>query len=181
MPVTLHTALEFTALLFSFALGGSVLLGAFRFGIGPVPSAAAARAVMLERVDPETAGTIVELGAGWGGLALQLAKRCPKAQVIAFEASLVPALFCRFRFSLSKADNVTVRHQDFMRCDLSSSQLLVCYLFRGGMQALERKLKQELPPGAQLISLTFALPNTPHTRVDYASDLYRSPVYEYRY
>jgi hypothetical protein len=58
--------------------------------------------------------------------------------------------------------------------------VVVCYLFRGGMQQLAPKLSAELKPGALVLSNTFALPGwTPEATV-VVDDLWKSPVYRYR-
>ena len=157
---------------------GSVLWAAVRLGIGPVPTSRAVRTVMLELVPADTTGTVYELGSGWGGLARALAKRCPRATVIGVEASWVPWAVSRLVQRLSPLPNLRLERGDFFVEPLHEADVLVCYLFRGGMQALSERVK--LKPGAVLVSSTFALPGREAADTVRAKDLYASPVYRYR-
>ncbi len=181
MPPELSLTLQLTALGLAFFAGLSVLVSAIRLGIGPVPSSRAAQPVILQLVGYDVTGTIFELGAGWGGLALALARHCPNAKVVAVEASLIPALFCRLRFRFSGCDNVSLKRENFFETQLTGAQVVVCYLFRGAMKKLEPKFEHELPAGGRVISFTFALPSRKPAQLRHASDLYRSPVYAYEY
>ena len=68
-----------------------------RVGISPMPTLGRARRAMLEQIPAEATGAIYELGCGWGTLAIPLARRHPKARVIAYEVSPVPWLVARLR------------------------------------------------------------------------------------
>jgi Methyltransferase small domain len=162
-------------------IAGSVLWSAIRLGIGPMPSSKATRDAILSLIERDCAGIIVELGAGWGGLALALAKHCPGASVVAIEASLFPALFCRLRFALSGQPNVAFKRADFYTVDLSRAETVVCYLFRGAMEKLEPKFSRELQAGARVISHTFSMYHRPYHKVVRASDLYASKIYLYTF
>ncbi|MBL8956851.1 MAG: class I SAM-dependent methyltransferase [Myxococcaceae bacterium] len=134
---------------------------------------------MLELVPGDTAGTVYELGSGWGGFARALARRCPNARVVGVEASLVPWAFAALLQRVRPAKNLRFVRGDFFAEPLHEADVLVCYLFTGAMQALATRVRPK--PGAVLISSTFALPgHTPETTVR-AKDLYASPVYRYRY
>lgn len=157
--------------------GASVLWSAMKLGIGPVPTSRPVRRAVVELVPP-TASTIYELGCGWGGLARALAKRCPSARVIAIEASFVPWAMTAAMQAVQRIPNLEVVRGDFWAHPLGEADVLVCYLYTGGMKELAERVR--LKPGAVLISATFALPGrTPDDTVR-ATDLYRSPVYVYR-
>ena len=49
-------------------------------GISPVPTTPRVARAMLALLPDDVGGTIYELGAGWGTLALALARRYPRAQ-----------------------------------------------------------------------------------------------------
>jgi len=156
----------------------SVLWSAVALGIGPVPTSRAVRAVMLELVPADATGTVYELGSGWGGLARALARRCAGAQVVAVEASLVPWAFSALVQRVSPLSNLRIVRGDFFEQPLGDADVLVCYLFTGGMQALAERVK--LKPGAVLVTSTFALPGRAADDTVRARDLYASPVYRYR-
>lgn len=155
----------------------SVLRSAVKLGIGPVPTSRPVRRAMCELVPP-TASTIYELGCGWGGLARALARRCPSARIIAIEASFVPWAMTAAMQAVQKIPNLEVVRGSFWSHPLGEADVLVCYLYTGGMKELAERVR--LKPGAVLISATFALPGRAADDTVRVSDLYRTPVYRYR-
>lgn len=172
---------EATILLLTFLISLSLVWGSLRAGITPVPSSRKARQAILSAADPTPPGVIVELGSGWGSLALALAKKYPQNQIVGYEISLVPWLVSLLLKQLYGADNLTLRRQNFFTTALPQSTLLVCYLYPGGMRKLADKLKQEQPDVQKLISNTFALPGHEPTQVIRLTDLYKSPIYVYHF
>ena len=122
---------------------------------------------------------IVELGAGWLGLAIALARKYPKAHVVAVERAWVPWCFSRVRLLVSSVPNLEVRRVDVRDVDVSHASLVTTYLWTGGMTLLEPKLRAALPEGAQVISLTFGFTSWPVDEERLVNDLYRSPVRRY--
>lgn len=156
----------------------SIVASTMRLGISPLPTSGKVRRAMLSLVPPHTRGEVHELGCGFGGLALALARHCPGARVIAWEASWVPFLvaFVRAR----RVPNLEVRCADFRRADLSRGDTLVCYLFTGGMRALAQRLLAERP-GAPLclVTNTFSMHGWAPAKVITVDDLWRTKVYRY--
>lgn len=163
------------------ALAGLGIIGqSLWVGISPMPTSPRVRAALLAQLPAGLQGEAHELGAGWGGLALAVARKCPQVTVFAWEISVVPFAVLWLRARVSRLRNLQPKWGDFMQADLSRAQLVVCYLFTRGMQQLAPKLSAELPEGALILSHTFALRGwqaEAETRVD---DLYRTPVYRYR-
>jgi len=156
----------------------SILVGVLRTGISPMPSSQGAIKQLLAFV-PEGDGPIFELGSGWGRLALLLARAHPKREVVCYELSTIPWLFSVLRARLSGAPNLAMRRGDFFQADLSGAQVVVCYLYPGGMTRLQPKLESELGAGAVVLSNTFAVPGWEPEQVVKLDDLYRTPVYCY--
>lgn len=156
---------------------GSIIAFTLRLGISPMPTSPKVRAAMLSLVPPETRGAVHELGAGWGGLALALARQCPDARVVAWELSWVPWAVAVIRARLACLPNLEVRRADFFAADLREASVLVCYLFTGAMRRLDEKLRRELP-GAPLVVVTntFLLHGWPEERAIVVDDLYRTRV-----
>lgn len=153
-------------------------------GISPVPTTPKVRAAMLAAI-PDVArpaiaeGLIVDLGSGWGNLALAAARRFPEAQVVGYERSPIPWLVaCTWR-TLARTSNVTFHRRDFRPVALGNANLVLCYLFPGGMTALKPKFEAELAAGCLVISNSFAVPGWSPSQKRLAEDLYRSPVYLY--
>ena len=158
----------------------SILIGVIRTGISPMPSSRAAIQTVLSYVQPSQSGAISELGAGWGSLAIPLARSHPRRQVIAYEVSTVPWLILRIRAAISATPNLTVKRQDFFDVDLSGSAAVVCYLYPGGMNRLSDKLKDELLPESLVVSNTFALPGWSAYQSTKLNDIHRTKIYQYR-
>ena len=168
-------------LLLAVLLGGvaSIVFHTLRTGISPMPTAPKVRRHLLSLIPPEQEGTVLELGSGWGTLAFALADRCPRAQVVAFELSPLPYTLSRLRPRLASRPNLRLVRQDFLRASFAGASLVVCYLFPGGMARLGPKLLAALPPGARIVSSTFALRGWKPLRTVLVDDLYRTPVYLY--
>lgn len=170
--------------LVSLALAVAALLSIFwstlSLGISPMPTLPKVTTEVLAIVPEPLEGEVHELGAGWGTLAWAVAARHPKAQVIAWERSPVPFLFLWLRLRLQPRPNVTLRFANFLAADLSRAQLVIAYLWTGGMAALAPKFEAELPAGACVISHTFAWRGKTPELTRRAGDLYQTPVYRYR-
>lgn len=148
-------------------------------GISPMPTTPQVRAVMLELI-PDGDGELHELGAGWGGLSLALAKRAPHRKVVAWELSWLPFIVTALRARASGLSNLEVRRANFLGADLSRATVLVCYLFTGGMAALDEKLRRERA-GASLVIVTntFLLRGWSAETQRTVDDLYRTVVARY--
>ncbi|MBM4783599.1 MAG: hypothetical protein GQE15_38485 [Archangiaceae bacterium] len=148
-------------------------------GISPMPTTPQVREVMLALI-PETDGELHELGAGWGGLSLALARRVPKRRVVAWELSWLPFVVTSLRARAAGLRNLEVRRANFLSGDLSKAGVLVCYLFTGGMAALDEKLRRERA-GAPLVIVTntFLLRGWTAETQRTVDDLYRTVVARY--
>jgi len=171
-------------LIFFLALAGlaalSIVYHTLCLGISPMPSSPRARRAILECLPPGCAERIVDLGAGWGSLAFPLARRFPRAQVTGYELSPVPFFFCRIRQWLRPLPNLRLERVDFHRVSLAGVDVVVCYLFTGGMRRLRPKLERELPPGTRVISHTFAIHGWTPLQTLVLGDLFATRIYVYR-
>jgi hypothetical protein len=168
-------------LVIAFLAAASIVWFSLKTGIAPVPSTARARRAMLAAVQAAPAGPMLDLGSGWGTLAIAVARRFPEREVIGYELSWVPWAVSGLLQRAMGLDNLSFRREDFMRADVSKASVLLCYLFHQGMQRLADKLAREGAP-AVLVSHTFALP--PSWQPDEIiplNDLYRSRIYVYRW
>lgn len=177
----LLTALEFVVLALALLVLGSIVWSTLRLGISPMPTSARVRRALLDQIPRELTGTIFELGSGWGGLALALSAHCPQARVVAIEASPFPFWVTRMRARLARRSNLEVQRGDFLTVDLRLARLVITYLWTGAMTQLTPKLEAELPEGAELITHTFGLRGRTPTEVTQLTDLYRTPIYRYRF
>ncbi len=150
----------------------SIVIDTLRIGISPMPTSPKVWATLKQVTPDKPPKTIYELGCGFGWLSILLARKYPTSQVIAFEKAFVPYLVSKvISFFIS---NLQVRWEDFLKVDLTESELLVCYLFPQGMQQLAQK-----PMKGLLISHTFSLPGYQPYEERVAEDLYKTRVYAY--
>lgn len=171
---------ELTVLAIACVAMLSIFWSTLALGISPMPTGGKVKREVLSLIPEDLHGEVHELGAGWGTLAWAVATRHPRAQVIAWERSPFPFLFCRLRLVLQPRANLTLRFADFHDADLRKATLVLTYLWTGAMEKLGPKFEAELAPGAWVISHTFAWrgkePETTHV----TRDLYQTPVYRYR-
>ncbi|MFT5707057.1 MAG: hypothetical protein ACI9ES_001346 [Oceanospirillaceae bacterium] len=150
-------------------------------GISPMMSSSKACQTMLAEIDSHEKGPVIDLGSGWGTLVIAVAKKHPNKQVIGYELSWLPWLVSIIlKYSL-RLDNLTLYRKDFKNAELSSASTLVCYLFPGGMVALQEKLAHEVFNKVTIVSNTFALPLCQPTRVIRLRDFYQTPIYVYHW
>ncbi len=158
----------------------SLVLWSLRWGIGPVPTSTRVRKHLLTLLPDVFEGTIYELGAGWGALALPLAKRYPKHTVVAYEISPLPYLVLSARSKCAALPNMRVYRKNFYKAPLADAGLVVCYLYPGAMERLKTKFEQELKPGTWVLTHTFGVPGWEPLAQAVADDIYHTPVYLYR-
>lgn len=169
----------FTFLVFFFAFF-SIVITTLYYGISPMPSSRKAKQAILQLIQEiPKAGEIVDLGSGFLTLALPIAKRFPKRQVIAYEISLIPYLFSKV-FQLF-VNNLIVIKKDFFNIDLSHSDVIVCYLYPAAMEKLKMKFEKELKNETYVISNTFAIPGWNPILTTTLDDLYQTKIYLYKY
>ena len=173
------TFIETAILSITFLFCLSIVWSSLRTGISPVPSSKKARQAILELTEVVPAGPIIELGSGWGQLAVALANKYPDRQVIGYELSPLPWLFSVLLRKIKGADNLVLKRRNFSREQLPAAALLVCFLYPAGMARLARQLEQQKPQVEMLISNTFALPGHQPLQTQRLVDLYRSPIYLY--
>jgi len=145
-----------------------------------MPSSGKARDAIIKLMDDAPAGPVYDLGSGWGGLVIPLAKKYPDRQIVGYEVSFVPWLVSVFFKKLFRLGNLEVYRKDFLQADLSSAEVLVCYLYTEGMRKIAKKLAAERRTDGFLISNNFALPACQPEMTVQINDFYKSPIYRYR-
>lgn len=167
------------ALLVAAAL--SIVRIYLKTGISPMPSSGKALRAVLGSVEIKKEGHIIDLGSSWGILAAAFARKYPGHKVIGYELSTVPWLISIMLKRLSGLNNLFFYRRDFLETDLSEAVLLICYLSSDGMSILRRKLEEEGNREMVIVSNAFALPSCQPDRVIRLNDIYRTPIYVYRF
>ena len=173
-------AIEITFVVIALLIASSIVWSTIRVGISPMPSSNKARNAIVKLTENTGTGPIYDLGSGWGGLAVRLAKQYPQRQIVGYEASLLPWLVSLWYKHLAGLNNLTFKKQNFLEVEFASADLLVCYLHTQGMAEIAQKLSHQGNFAGYLISHNFALPSTPPEHTLTVADFYRSPVYRYR-
>ena len=137
----------------------------FFWGAINVPSTRekAEKMVKLLEIKPEQ--TIVDLGAGEGRLLIILAKAGAKA----YGYEINPFLVSRARKNIKNAgqeDRAFIFWGNFWRQNLKKFDAVVVYGMTHMMKSLENKFKDELKPGAKIVSNHFTLPTWKPNRVE---------------
>lgn len=137
-----------------FAAILSIILFSWHCGISPTPSSPSVKNVFDENLVFQ--GNILELGCGFGGMAVFLAKRYPQKKVYAYEISWIPFLVAKLRAIF--VPNLVVKRGNFLEVSHESSGLIFCYLSRRGMRELKEKW-EKYPPKSKvlIISNTFRI------------------------
>ena len=155
-----------------------IVITTLRVGISPMPSSKLVAKEMLELLKNSRDNTIIDLGSGFGGLAIFLASRLPEKKVIGYEISFIPWLISIILKKLLRLKNLEFYRKDFLKQELKNASL-VCYLFPKGMEKLEEKLFEDTI-NTTIISSTFAFRNIKERKIVKASDIYKTPIFLYQ-
>ncbi|WP_281647313.1 hypothetical protein [Parendozoicomonas sp. Alg238-R29] len=161
-------------------IAGWIAIYSLKNGIGPVPTNRLVKRRLFGFIPDKVSGDIFELGAGWGGVSLELARHYPAQKVIAVENSLPVWLFCWLRARISGLNNLEIRFGDIYQTNLKNAGMVYCYLYPKAMIKLAPQL-QVLPAGCVLISNTFSAPGMEPESCMQATDLWKSQIYCYRF
>ena len=149
-------------------------------GVVPAPTLPQMARLLMAECPAQVSGDILELGCGWGGLALKLARKYPQNRVIGYEMSLVPYWFSLLRSKyFSPGKNIEIIRKNFYDTSFSNTGLVMCYLSNPHMTKLEEKFLQELPKGALVISSTFHCPHWKPVRIQDVRRLYDAQIFVY--
>ena len=159
-------------------LGGSIVWTTLRVGIPPMPSSARATRAILELIPESSGARFVDLGSGWGTLAIAVTRHRPEAKVVAYELSFLPWLWSIGLARLLGHREIQFVRRDFFDADLGGADVVLCYLFPDAMEQLADRLR-ELEAGSIVLSNTFRLPGWQPDEVVELNDLYRTRIYRY--
>ncbi|MEC0168289.1 class I SAM-dependent methyltransferase [Paenibacillus graminis] len=171
-----------------------IVVDTWRNGISPMPASKAVRLAVAGEVNRVPGyGTIVEAGSGWGTLGLDIVRHCPGKRLTGIENSCLPLwgsqllalIAARLPHSGNSQEPLQGRLRfirgDLYRSSYSDADMVLCYLFPGAMERLAVKFRQELPPGAVVISVFFALPDMQPVRTVTCRDTLRTKLYVYSF
>jgi SAM-dependent methyltransferase len=121
---------------------------------------------------------LFDLGCGDGRVLRKVRNRYG-VRAVGFEIN--PLAYLKARVSCLGDSGIEIRLQNFWKADIKKADVIFCYLFPDVMKALSGRLKQELKPGAIIVSCNFKLPDfIPDQVLRPDSALYNDPIYIYR-
>lgn len=120
----------------------------------------------------------VDLGCGLAGTLTRLARRYPQARFTGVETAPLSFLLAWLR--CLPLGNCQVRYRSLWRVELGDYDLAYCFLSPAPMPALWRKARQEMRPGAWLVSNSFEVPGVVPQRMIEIGDWRASRLLLYR-
>jgi hypothetical protein len=124
---------------------------------------------------------VVEMGSGWGGLAIAAAKARPDCKITAIEYSVVPVLVSRLRLLFNPGvKNLEFLRRDFFDLSLRDADVVFCYLLVPMLKRLRPKFLAELPENAVIISNTYQIPDWTPERTEKLDKFFESGIYIYK-
>lgn len=115
-----------------------------------------------EIIDAQTPGNdphFADLGAGFGGTLIDLAKSRPHWHFVGIESAPLVAMVARVRVAMAGHDtnkgNVEIRYHDLWDADLGQFDVVYAFLSPAPMPRLLEKARAEMKPGSILISNSF--------------------------
>lgn len=116
--------------------------------------------------------TVYDLGCGKAHFLIYAAKKYG-TKGVGYEISLWPYLWARLNVFLNRVP-VKIYFKNFFSSDLTSANVVFCYLFPEVMGKLESKFALELKKGSRVVTYGFHLPN-----IKPAQNVGRVFVYEF--
>lgn len=141
---------------------------------------------MLDLAEIKCSEKVIDLGCGDGRLVILAATKY-QAQVQGYEISLLPyviaktkLLLINFLYPQKLAGSCAIEFSDFFTKDLSSADVILCFLTPKAMEKLSPKFKAELKTGSRVVSYCFrihgqkaAIISKPHPKAN--------PIFLYRF
>lgn len=113
---------------------------------------------LVNKIDLKNNSIVFDLGCGDARILLALEKKFSNLKLIGYELAWWPYVVAKLKIELKKS-KIKVFHQNFYKTDLSNADLIFCFLIDSVMPKLEKQLKEQLKPGARVISYGFKFPN----------------------
>ncbi len=154
----------------------SIIIWTVRNGISPMPTTAKVMRALKGMLPEIHAGTIVELGSGWGHVALMLAREYPHLQVIGYETSPIPYYCSCLLKKVSCQKNLCFVRSDFFNEPFEDVSLAVCYLYPNAMARLKEKFANKK---LFVLTHTFSIPGWIPSKTLALNDMYRTHVFLY--
>ena len=136
----------------------------------PTPMSMVHEMLTMAEVGPDD--LVYDLGCGDGRIIVIAARRYG-ARAVGIELDPLRFLWCQLLITvLGLRNRVRIIYGDFYKQDLSSANVITCYLLRATNKNLERKFKEELKPETRVVSNYFTFPSLQLVSEDKEEKLY---------
>ena len=120
-----------------------------------VPTAEERVADMIRLAELKSDDTFMDLGSGDG----RIVKAAAPLVAHAIGIEINPILYYLSRWRLRHIRNAEIRREDLWKTGLSGVDVLAIYFINQKMRQLATKIKQEMKPGARIVSHGFRFPD----------------------
>lgn len=133
---------------------------------------------VLAALDLRPGQRLIDLGCGDGRVLRAAVRRCA---IRAEGYELNPLAYGKARLLSLGKGSISLHRRNFWQADLSTADVVFCYLFPDVMAPLAHKLHRELKAGSMVASCNFPLPGwVPEKILRPEGRLTNDPVYIYR-
>lgn len=129
----------------------------FRTQVPYYPSTRAVWQAVAGLLSPDRPQRFIDIGSGFGGLALHLAALRPDSTIAGIELAPLPWLGSRLR-ALLQHSRARFLRGDYLGLDFGDYDVVFAYLSPAAMPALWEKAHSEMRSGTLLLSFEFAIP-----------------------
>ncbi|MFX1489349.1 MAG: SAM-dependent methyltransferase [Promethearchaeota archaeon] len=124
----------------------------------------------LANIQPDE--ILYDLGCGDGRFIIRAARKF-KAKAIGIEINPLLYVWCQLVITiLGLRRRVQIKYGNFYKCNLSSADVVICFLLPHTNNSLEDKLLRELKPTARVISNSFVFNKLPVVSEDRDEGIY---------
>lgn len=135
----------------------------------------------VEALLPKREGMrMADLGSGLGGTLWHLAEARPDAAFEGYETAPLVYLMTRLRMFAQPRANLRIHFLSLWRADLSTFDVVYCFLSPVPMARLYAKAQREMKPGTLFISNSFAVPDVEPDEVVEVDDARRTRLLVFR-
>ncbi len=151
----------------------------WKTGVPTVSTSKEVRNKMVALI-PHGPQRVVEMGSGWGGLAISAAKARPDCKIVAIEYSAVPAWVSMLRKAIDPSlKNLEFRRGDFFALPLKETDVVLCYLLEPMLEKLKAKFMAELPSHAIIISNHYQVPGWTPVSIEKVEKFFEKGIFVY--
>jgi len=134
---------------------------------------------IIEFSETNKGDKVFDLGCGDGRVLIGLANNTEAQYLIGYEISFLFYVLSKLRILfLGLSKKVEIRFGDFLMKDLSSADVIFCFLTPMAMKKLKPKFEKELKKGTRVISYSFTIPGWTEVDINQPNE-YDLPIHKY--